>query len=145
MQSIDFETGVWAVIHSGSKKYIGVLSDWLKGTQELFNELNEGKMQTLTPAFALHTELTTVMTREGPAMSHIVQVLPIDGAQGPSTIHTSVDAIHLFSDMQEGDRARHKKLVEGFMEQVQMNRAKQAGLTLASKLPGGGGGRPPMS
>ena len=149
MQSIKFEDGVWAVIHTAHRKYIGRLSGWIKFTTETLNELSEGRMQELSDAFELHTGMSPIMTPQGPAMQHVVQVLPIDGAQGPSKIHVKPTAIHLFTDMQPSDVERHKNLVERFMEQLQKavaeSRAEKAGIKLASQMPGGGGGRPRLS
>ncbi len=140
MQGTKFEDGVWAVIHSGSRKYIGRLSDWIKPTAELISEVSDGKPQKLAPAFELHTGMMPIMTQQGPAMQHVVQVLPIDGAKGPTTVHVMIDALHLFAEMQEEDAERHKNLVMSFMDQVQQARAAKSGITLAKAMPGGRGG-----
>lgn len=142
MQGIDFGSGIWAVIHSGSRKYIGRLADWNVVDDEFFNEVAAGKFQFLYPAFELHTGMVPVMTAQGSGMNHIVQVLPVDGTTGPAKLHVRADAVHLFSDMQERDQERHKKLVESFMEQIEnARRMASSNIIPATRMPGGGVGR----
>ena len=146
MQSIQFEHGVWAVIHAIGRKYIGAISGigWSPDHDE-----HEGVIQVLTdheplamdPAFELHTGIVPIMTPNGPGLQHIVQVMPIDGAQGPTRILVIPSAVHLFIDMEEDDQERHKKLVEQFMEQIKTARsAARAGIVLAKSVPGGNHG-----
>jgi len=153
MQSIKFDHGIWAVVHAAGRKYIGAINDlsWSGGTDEaeaillnamLMTKFTQKQAVLLDPAFEFHSGMIPTMTPRGPAMNHIVQVLPLDGATGPSKLRVIPDAVHLFSDMQERDLERHKNLVENFMEQIDMAaRMAASNLVPATQIPGGGIGR----
>lgn len=145
MQSTDIEDGIWAVVHANTRKYIGrVLPPSNSGATDVspLDTARKGEPLHLNPAFELHTGLTAINTPQGPAMSHIVQVLPVDGAVESADIWVFPSALHLFSTMQRADVERHKKLVMGFLDQVRAQRAAASGLTLAKSIPeGGAGGR----
>lgn len=147
MQSINFGSGIWAVVHAAGRKYIGAIHGvgWSEDTYEteaMLGMFEDKEAVLLDPAFEFHSGMMPMMTPRGPAMNHIVQVLPLDGATGPSKLRVIPEAVHLFSDMQEQDQERHKKLVESFMEQIEMSvRMAASNIIPASAMPGGGGGR----
>ena len=147
MQGINFSSGIWAVVHAEGRKYIGAIhgvgwSEDADETEAMLEMFAEKQAVLLDPAFEFHSGMMPTMTPRGPAMNHIVQVLPLDGAMGPSKLRVVPSAVHLFSDMQEQDQERHKKLVESFMEQIEMAvRMAASNIIPASTMPGGGGGR----
>lgn len=142
MQGIDFSSGVWAIVHAAGRKYIGKLGGWCAVDLDLLQAVADRNILKMSPAFEFHSGMLPTMTPRGPAMNHVVQVLPLDGAMGPSTVYVLPEAIHFFADMQERDAERHKKLVESFMEQIDMAaRMAASNIIPASTMPGGGGGR----
>lgn len=143
MQEPNFERGIWAVVHTTGRKYIGGITGegWPDDQDEhdgVFEVLRTRSFLEIVPALELHTALIPVMTPNGPGMQHVVQVLPIDGTEGPTRIYVVPDAIHLFKDMEDSDRKRHKDLVVQSMKQISAARAAaRANIVLAKNLPGG--------
>lgn len=146
MQGIQFEHGVWAVVHSTGRKYIGAITGvgWPEDVEEheaILQALADHEPLAMDPAFELHTGIVPIMTQQGPGLQHIVQVMPIDAAQGPAKVMLIPSAVHLFADMTEEDQDRHKKLVEQLMAQIKVARsAARSNIVLAKTLPGGNHG-----
>jgi len=139
MQEREFEAGVWAVVHSVGRKYIGLTKQWSGDTEVVCEALQQGEAVFLDPAFELHTAIIPIQTPNGPALNHVVQVIPVDGATGAAKLWVLPTAIHMFSDMRPDDRARHKKLVMQFLSQIEVARkASDAGIVMAKRMPGEG-------
>jgi hypothetical protein len=138
MQNIDFESGFWAVVHSGSRKYIGSLRNH-PDLGHAKGHFQGGQDLIMGPVFELYTGMHLINTPNGPGMSHIVQVMPLDGARCDSVLRVKPTAIHFFADMKEEDQERHKELVKRFLEQADtVRRMSDAGIVPAKQVPGGG-------
>ena len=150
MQSPKFEGGVWAVVHAGAKRYIGRIG--AEGSAEdadahemVFEVLREGSFLEISDALELASITLPVRTPQGTAISHSVQVVPVDAALGGTRLYVRPSAVHLFEDMKPKDQERHKNLVEQFVEQLResekVSNAADAGILLAGQMPNMGGGR----
>lgn len=157
MQSTRFEDGVWAVVHSGGKKYVGKIASYCLNEdaevhQAVIATLDESDTVEIDGAFELVTMAIPVRGPQGMGLSHSVHVVPVDGCLGPAKkMFLKATAIHLFEDMQPEDVERHKNLVEQFVAQLEEAKrtasAAKAGILMAGpgslptpNGPGGEGG-----
>jgi len=133
MSDIDTERGVWAVVtDSGGKKYIGCSEST---ADDILRSMLEREPIKLTSAFALIEMDLPMQTPQGGVIQHIAHLRPADNCDGPATIHIVPMVIHLFTDMTDSDRRRHKALVEQIAQAAIVGRAEKAGIQLVG--PGG--------
>ena len=134
MQDVDFDGGLWAVITmAGGKKVIGEIVH-PKDELELVGAINKRELVTVHNTFEFFATMMPVPPPQPgmpPGMTRIVQAMPVDNCREPAKIMTIIEGVHLFSDMKEQDRVRHKELVKQILEQLTAARFKEAGLSLA--------------
>lgn len=112
MQDIDFEAGVWAiVIVTGGKQYIGSIEN---ERSDLLAQIADRKLLHITQAFELVSQNLPVQNPQTGEMGYrrLVRCAPVNNCLGIAKLHVTVEGIHFFSDMQEGDVIEHKKLVK---------------------------------
>lgn len=111
----------WAVVHDGTTKYLGVIT--------------EGDVYStvlgLSEAFELVLLRMPQQTRTGEvAVATMAHSVPIGLATGFTAIRVSPSAIELFSEMSERDRAIYEKLVEDAQRSFRERSAEAAGIVL---------------
>ena len=128
MQDINFEAGVWAVVTTaGGKKLIGSIPG--VGTEWIIESIEKRRPITISPAFELLATHMPIQDQHGNVgFRHIVQCAPIDACNEATMVHVIASGVHLFNEMQEEDRNKHKGLVMTLENMLLEARLKAIGI-----------------
>jgi hypothetical protein len=144
MPDIDFDAGVWAVVRTpGGDKFVGNIeftrvNEGTTARGVLEHAIRNGIPLRLDPAFELIKSHVPVKLPTGQvALDQLVQLTALDNAIAPSPILTVITSAHLFSEMHELSRERHKGLVNDIMSQLTKLRVRELGLATPEEADAG--------
>lgn len=127
-----FERGVWVIVCSQGKFYVGfvnrtVISEdrWI----EIKEEIIEEKVLELEEAVEMVLLMGTVRGENGaPKVVQNVLMQPIGLASEPTRLFVRPNSIQFFWDLSEETRKNYEKQYEILLGHLQRERAKEAGL-----------------
>lgn len=128
------EEDVWVVARTGERAVIGRLAE-----DKNVEEIMKGSFVELAEAFDYQCGLQQVQHPEtgqaGLVKGSICSSL--DSTAGPVPLYLSTAGLQLyfFSEMQSGDRAEYKRLVENARKQALQSRAQRTGISLPGAMP----------
>lgn len=123
------DSGTWAVVVSGTNKWIGKFAN---KRYEVVERFGEGWSLTLDNALDFIAMTMPLRNRDGSlaGVSKDPVVMPLDFTTYPMRLTVRAEAIYFFEDMQKEDQETYKQFVEMANDQMLQSRAARAGLIL---------------
>lgn len=133
-------SGLWVVISTtGNKEHIGKLTGYTTIQREQAEEdFEKGKSFVLSPVFDFFSPLTPVQQQQGGPMGwqRSPVVTPHGFTTSPKTsLRVHASSILFFDELENDDRHLYESFVKETLQQMDVQRAKRSGLTLAHSLP----------
>jgi hypothetical protein len=123
------ERDIWALVGTITGMVIGRI----KGVGDLRQKQSlVGATLLLNPAYEL---TANVMIAQAGQVAKNVVATPYANTMRGAPLYAVALSIQFFSDMEEADVQRYKKIVEGVEAHVEKIRAQDAGIALATKMP----------
>ena len=126
-QQTDDSTGtVWAVIDSGTRRLVG----------KVVPQLAAGDVAEVQEAVEMDAAVTRLPGPGGQmAVLYSPSLIPVDAEDGPVTIDVVIANIRYFTRMADKGN-RYTLMYDNLLASITESRAKRAGISLASQMPG---------
>jgi len=133
MDDVKYFEGAWAIVMSGSAKYIGRLTHAVS-KEAFLRDLNErpGAFAEIKPVF----DYAVPMQIQQNGIQKIPALTPLDMLGEECAAYVQITGLIFFEDMQETDRTRYKTFVAATRDQMSMNRMKrETGIEVVPGMP----------